>query len=201
MASTFALSLEELPDLAELNRSKQALEDKLCEAGNNLACKHWGLFDDSILAALSKALRGLDLVWVIARAWSAAIEVRQLGRDTAKDGSTRKLKLGHHPLTVDLHPVVTVNVAAAPLPELRFTLRLEADIAWAVLLITNGVLTSIEKASLTINVTLLYDTVVLKGPLSKEWSLLEPHAFADGGYRLVEPVSTPAAVPPLPLAP
>ncbi|MDL2353600.1 MAG: hypothetical protein QFC78_12235 [Pseudomonadota bacterium] len=109
MAETFQLTLDELPSREELERTRQALGDKLAEEGNKLARSDWGLFDDVILDKLREALRGLDLVGVLGQAWAAAKELRELGRETALDGSTAKLKLGQHPLGIDLHPVVTVK--------------------------------------------------------------------------------------------
>lgn len=187
MADTFALTLEELPSREELDRTRQALGDKLAEEGNKLARTDWGLFDDVILDKLREALRGIDLIAVFGQVWAAARELRELGRETAIDGSTARLKLGQHPLGVDMHPVVTVKCGEIDLPELRFTLRIEGEIAWAVLVVSAGVLEALEKASLTLNATLLYGQQVIKGPISKEWQLLEPHAFPDGGYRLADP--------------
>ena len=191
MADTFALSLGELPSSEDLDRVRQALGEKLAEQGNKLARTNWGLFDDVILDKLRDALRGLDLLAVLGQAWAAAAELQQLGRDTALDGSTAKLKLGQHPLTVDLHPVVTVTCGGIDLPPLRFTLRIEGEIAWAVLVVTAGKLEALEKASLTLNATLLYGEQVIKGPIGKEWQLLAPHPFADGGYRLAGPPAQP----------
>ena len=192
MTNRFALALEELPSAAELNQAKQALEDRLCETGNQLACKNWGLFDDEILRALSEALQGLDLVGLLGQAWAAAKELRALGQQTAADGTTERLKLGQHPLAIDLHPVVTVKLAKFELPELRFTLRIAGDIAWAVLVVERGVLSSLEKANLTLNASLLYGEQVIKGPISHEWPVLEPYRFPDGGYRLADLPAPPA---------
>lgn len=191
MAESFALTLDELPSAAELNQAKQALEDRLCETGNRLACKNWGLFDDEILRALREALSGLDLVAVLGQAWAAAKELRALGQQTARDGTTDRLKLGQHPLSVDLHPVVTVKLAEFELPALRFTLRIEGEIAWAVLVVTKGVLSSLEKANLAVNATLLYGEQVIKGPISHDWPVLAPYAFPDGGYRLADVPAPP----------
>ena len=191
MAETFQLTLDELPSREELERTRQALGDKLAEEGNKLARSDWGLFDDVILDKLREALRGLDLVGVLGQAWAAAKELRELGRETALDGSTAKLKLGQHPLGIDLHPVVTVKCGEIDLPELRFTLRIEGEIAWAVLVVSAGVLQALEKASLTLNATLLYGEQVIKGPIAKEWQLFAPHPFPGGGYRLADPPAPP----------
>ena len=191
MADSFALTLDELPSREELEHTRQVLGDKLAEAGSELARTDWGLFDDVILDKLREALRGLDLVAVLGQAWAAAKELRELGGETALDGSARKLKLGQHPLRIDLHPVISVKCGELELPELRFTLRLEGEIAWAVLVVSAGVLQSLEKASLSINTTLLYGAQVIKGPLAKEWQLLAPHPFPNGGYRLADAPAPP----------
>ena len=195
MADSFALTLDELPSREELEQTRQALGDKLAEAGSELARTDWGLFDDVILDKLREALRGLDLIGLLGQAWAAAKELRELGGETALDGSTRKLKLGQHPLRIDLHPVITVKCGELELPELRFTLRIEGNVAWAVLVVSAGVLQSLEKASLSIDATLLYGEQVIKGPIAKEWQLLDPHPFPGGGYRLADapPVPPPMA--------
>ncbi|MDL2353601.1 MAG: hypothetical protein QFC78_12240 [Pseudomonadota bacterium] len=77
------------------------------------------------------------------------------------------------------------------MPELRFTLRIEGEIAWAVLVVSAGVLQALEKASLTLNATLLYGEQVIKGPIAKEWQLFAPHPFPGGGYRLADPPAPP----------
>lgn len=192
MADTFTLNLDELPSREELDRGRDAIAERLAEGGNRLAQTQWGLFEDVILDKLRDALRGLDLVGLLGQAWAAAKELQELGRETALDGSTQKLKLGQHPLQVDLHPVVTVNCGGIDLPPLRFTLRIEGEIAWAVLVVSAGVLEALEKASLALTATLLFGTQVIKGPLGKEWQLLAPHAFPDGGYRLADPPAPPS---------
>lgn len=193
MAESFALTLDELPSREELEHTRQALGDKLAEAGSELARTDWGLFDDVILDKLREALRGLDLIGLLGQAWAAAKELRELGGETALDGSTRKLKLGQHPLRIDLHPVITVKCGEIELPELRFTLRIEGNVAWAVLVVSAGVLQSLEKASLNIDATLLYGEQVIKGPIAKEWQLLDPHPFPGGGYRLADAPTAPPA--------
>ena len=191
MVDSFCLSLDELPNHEELAGIRNALADKLAEEGNKLARTNWGLFDDVVLDKLRDALRGLDLIGLLGQAWAAAKELQELGRATALDGSTQQLKLGQHPLTVDLHPVVTVTCGEIDLPPLRFTLRIEGEIAWAVLVVTAGVLETLEKASLALTATLLYGEQAIKGPIAKEWQLLAPHPFADGGYRLAGPPVQP----------
>lgn len=193
MAEQFSLTLDELPSRAELDRTRQVLEDRLCEAGNRTACENWGLFEGEILTELRKVLSGLDLIAVLGKAWSAAKELRQIGSATAADGSTDRMKLGQHPLGIDLHPVVTVNLAGVDLPELRFTLRIEGEVAWAVLVVSAGVLSELERASISLKVTLLYGGQVIKGPLSREWCLLDPHPFPNGGYRLADRTAPPEA--------
>ena len=71
-------------------------------------------------------------------------------------------------------------------------LRIEGEIAWAVLVVTAGVLETLEKASLALTATLLYGEQAIKGPIAKEWQLLAPHPFPNGGYRLAEPPAPPS---------
>lgn len=185
MADSVSLSLEELPDSESLEREKRAIQQKLAEQGSRIARLHWTLTRDTALAGLKDCLGKLDALECLAKGWATASELRALARQTATDPTAeRELALGGHPLTVVVHPVVTIHCDPIALPALRFTLTLKAMVDCAVLIVRGGKLAAIEAAKLTPSATLSYEDTELKTFKYEPIDLARPHAFPNGGLAI-----------------
>lgn len=183
-----AFDLEELPDLAAIDRARSGIQQALTASGSALARTDWGMMSGHVADALRDELGTLDLVPWLGWAWSSARELKKLGEETARSGEQRSLPLGSHEIPFDLHPVVTVKVAEVPLPELRFTLRVAAKVNSAILIISQGWLTSLEALDFAFSATLLYGEQVVAGPVKKTYQPgIKPYTFAGAGIQLALP--------------
>lgn len=186
MDSPLQLSLEELPNSDALEEHKQAIQTELMEQGSRIAKMHWSLTRDTALEGLRDCLGKLDALEWFAKAWGTANELRKLARETADDPDAEKeLALAKHPLTVTLHPVITIHCDPIALPALRFTLALEAAVDCAVLIVRGGKLSGIEAAKMTPSAILSYGDHELNRLHGKEVELGRPYVFADGGLTII----------------
>ena len=185
MDDSVQVSLEELPDGESLEQKKRVIQDKLTAQGSRIARLHWTLTRDTALAGLTDCLSKLDAFEWLAKGWCTANELRDLARQTAGDPNAEKeLPLAKHPLTVVMHPVVTIHCDPIALPPLRFTLKLDAQVESAVLIIRGGKLAAIEAATLTPSATLSYEDAELKTLEFKKIELGRPYMFANGGLAI-----------------
>ncbi|HKC03724.1 MAG TPA: hypothetical protein VKC17_10520 [Sphingomicrobium sp.] len=185
MDNSVHLYLEELPDSESLEEKKRVIQDKLTNEGSRIAKLHWTLTRETALSGLRDCLRKLDAFEWLAKGWCTANELRDLAKQTAGDPNAEKeLPLAKHPLTVVVHPVVTIHCDPIALPPLRFTLELVAQIESAVLLIRGGKLAAIEAATLTPSATLSYEDAELKKLEYKQIVLGRPYMFANGGLAI-----------------
>lgn len=185
MDNSVHLSLEELPNSESLEQKKRVIQDKLAEQGSRIAKLHWTLTRETALFGLKDCLGKLDAFEWLAKGWCTANELRELARQTAGDPNAEKeLPLAKHPLTVVVHPVVTIRCDPIELPPLRFTLELVAQVESAVLLIRGGKLAAIEAVTLTPSATLSYEDAELKTLEFKKIELGRPYMFANGGLEI-----------------
>jgi len=186
MDNQFALTLEELPNGSALENEKQAIQEALAEQGSRMARLHWALVRDTALSGLKKCLGEIDPVACIGKAWATASEVRQLAKETAANpGLEKELSLAGHTLSVELHPLVTIHCDPIALPTLRFTLKLDAAIECAVLIIRDGKLAAIEAAQMRPSATLSYAERELKTLGLKPIDISRPYELADGGLAIM----------------
>jgi len=185
MDSPLHLSLEELPDSDALEREKRAIQENLAAQGSRIGRLHWVLTRDTALTGLKDCLGKLDAFEWLAKGWCTASELHELARQTAADPTAEKeLALGEHPLTIVLHPVVTIHCDPLTLPALRFTLTLKAKVECAVLIVRGGKLAAIEAAKLTPSATLSYRDSELKKFEYDPMEIGRPYNFANGGLPI-----------------
>ena len=186
MDNEFTLTLGELADSQALENEKQAIQEALAEQGSRMARLHWALVRDTALSGLKKCLSEIDPVHCIGKAWATAGEIRALARETAANpGLEKDLSLAGHALSVELHPLVTIHCDPIALPTLRFTLKLDAAIDCAVLIIRGGKLVAIEAAQMTPSATLSYEDRELRKVGLEPIDISRPYEFADGGLTIL----------------
>ena len=185
MDNSLQLRLEELPSVEALEDKKDAIQAKLTEEGSRIAKLHWKLARDTAVSGLKDCLEKLDPIECFAKVWGTATKLRELARKTANDpDATEKLALGEHPLTVTLHPIVTIHCDPIELPPLRFTLALKAAVECAVLIVKGGKLHSIEGGRMTPSAKLSYGDRLIREFTGEKISIKPPHVFADGGLNI-----------------
>lgn len=185
MDNRFQISLEEFPDSAALESEKRAIQEDLASQGSRIAKLHWALARDTALNGLRNCLEELDPVECIARGWSTAVEIRTLGKLTAATpGLEKELPLAKHDLSVAVHPLVTIHCDPIALPTLRFTLKIDAAVEGAVLLIRNGKVAALEAAQIRPSATLCYGDSEIKKLKMKPIEFTTPYQFADGGLEI-----------------
>lgn len=185
MDSELRLSLEELPGAEALDHAADAIRGTLAEGGSRLATLRWEMFRDTAAAALRDKLAQLDTLACLAQAWTITGEIRKLGEKTRAAPATREaLALGKHKLATDLHPVVTLRCGALTLPPLRFTLKLDALVECAILIIGEGKIAALEGATLSPSATLLYGQQKLSELPAKKLPVARPYTFGNGGIPI-----------------
>jgi hypothetical protein len=151
-----------------------------------MARLHWALVRDTALNGLQKCLGEIDPVECVAKAWATAAEVRALAKETAADPRLEKeLSLAGHKLSVELYPLVTIHCDPIALPTLRFTLKLDAAIDCAVLIIRGGKLAALEAAKMRSSATLSFCERDLKKLSMEPIEISHPYEFADGGLEIM----------------
>jgi hypothetical protein len=187
MNDDIRIALEELPDGAALDQAGDAIRHKLAEGGSRLAALKWDMFSGAVVGALRDRLAHLDALQCLASAWCTASEIRKLAQQTrAAPGTQQPLPLGQHTLSADLHPEVTLSCGPATFPPLRFTLKLEAAIEGAILIIAEGKLSAMEAATLTPSAALYYGDQRLNQLPGRKLSIARPYVFANGGLLIPE---------------
>ena len=185
MDNRFKLELEGMPDGEALEKERQAIQEALAEQGSRMARLHWALVRDTALNGLQKCLGEIDPVECIGKAWATAAEIRALGKLTAASpGLEKELSLAGHTVSVELHPLVTIHCDPIALPTLRFTLKLDAAVECAVLIIREGKLAAIEAAKVTPSATLSFAEREIKKLSVKAIDISRPYVFADGGLTI-----------------
>jgi hypothetical protein len=185
MDNSLHLRLEEMPSREALEDKKREIQDELVKEGSRIANLHWGLARDTALAGLRDCLDKLDPIECFAKVWGTATKLRELARATANDPeATKDLALGEHPLSVTLHPVVTIHCDPIALPPLRFTLVLKAAVESAILIVRGGKLHSIDGARMKPSATLSYGDRELRHFDCDPIDIKPPHVFADGGLNI-----------------
>jgi hypothetical protein len=185
MDNRFKLELEGMPDGEALEKERQAIQEALAAQGSRMARLHWALVRDTALSGLQKCLGEIDPIECIGKAWATAADIRKLAKETAANpGLEKELSLAGHSLSTELHPLVTIHCEPIELPTLRFTLKLDAAIECAVLIISAGKLVAVEAAKVRPSATLSFAERELKKLSVKPIDISRPYEFADGGLTI-----------------
>ena len=179
------IHLEEL-DNGSLDKAKSDLQSELASGQSKLAALHWDAVRDHATGAINAEIAKVDWVGCVAGAWCTAAKLRELAAKTRDaPGKEEPLALAQHSLSVDMHPVVTIRCGPIALPPVRFTLRLDAAVKCAILVVADGRLVAIEGATLTPSANLYYGAQLLKKLISQELPMTGRHTFANGGIEIL----------------
>lgn len=185
MDDRLQISFEELEDGAALDRAQDEIKSELRKDGSRLASLNWGIFRDTAAGALKDEIAKLDWIESLARIYCTAWELRELAAKTkAAPGTEEPLALGEHPLSLDLHPVVTLTCPPVDLPPLRFRLKLDALVECAVLIVANGRLAALENAILTVSANLYYGEHHLGELAERKIPISRRYTFSGGGFEI-----------------
>ena len=185
MDDRLEISFEELADGGALDKAQDEIKAQLAKDGSRLASLNWSIFRDKAAGALKDEIARLDWIESLAGLYCTAAELRELAIKTkAAPGTEEPLVLGEHPLSLDLHPIVTLTCPPVELPALRFTLRLEALVKSAVLIIANGRLAAIESAIMSPSANLYYGKHHLGELAKREIPITRRYAFSAGGFEI-----------------
>lgn len=185
MDSSFTISLSGLPDEESIEKARDEAQDRLSEAGSRLARMKWPMFRDAAARCMKSELGKLDPFTMLAGAWGAAVELRELAVKTkAAPGSKEPYPVGRHSLSASVHPVVTLSCGPLTFPGLTFTATIEGEVEGAVLIIADGRLHSIEAFSLTPSAVLSYGKKELNRLTGETFTPGEPYVFSDGGIEI-----------------
>ncbi len=185
MDDRLQISFEELADGATLDRAQDEIKSELMKGGSRLASLNWSIFRDTAAGALKDEIARFDWIESLAQTYCTAWELRELAAKTkAAPGTEEPLALGEHPLSLDLHPIVTLNCPPVELPPLRFKLRLEALVESAVLVIANGRLAALESAILTFSADLYYGKHHLGELPKRKVPISRRYIFSGGGFEI-----------------
>ena len=184
MDNEMRIRLEELDD-GTLDRAQADIQSELASGRSKLAELHWEAVRDHATGALNKEIANFDWLGCIGRAWATATKLRELATKTkAAPGKEEPLPLKNHDLSVDTHPIVTIHCGPISLPPVRFTLRLDAAVKCAILVVADGKLVALEGATLTPSAKLYYDTRLLKELAGQELPITGRYTFANGGIEI-----------------
>jgi len=167
-----AASLRSLIDL-----TKDDIERAFAEHGRGdldlaQSIGHLGGFVASVAAQeLNKAL-DVDIYRLLAQAWTKVAAVRDAAtRSKASPGQPILVALGGHEFTHSCEPVLTLFVADAPLPELRFTLEVTARFSAVRFSVVDSRLRSFAPGDASAIARLLLKGVKLKEKATPVWKL------------------------------
>jgi len=184
MDDQLQIRLEEL-DNGALERAHDELESELASQGSRLASLHWVAVRDHAAEALNREIGKVDWLGCVGKVWCTATKLRELAAKTkAAPGTEEPLPLAEHSLSTDLHPVVTIRIGPVALPPLRFTLRLDAAIESAILVIADGKLIALEGAVMTPSANLYYGEQHLKELAKQKLPITGRYSFANGGIEI-----------------
>lgn len=128
---------------------------------------------------LNRAL-DVDVLTLLAPAWSRLDAVRDAARRAAADSERAVITLGPHEVTSVQHPVLTLTMAHVPLPELRLTIELLARFRSVALAIAGALIRGVAPSDASVSARLVYDGVLLKEAARPLWSLPARVAFGEG---------------------
>ncbi|HEX6740244.1 MAG TPA: hypothetical protein VF079_00420 [Sphingomicrobium sp.] len=184
MMNELQIHLEELDD-GSLDKARTDLQSELSSGRSELAALHWDAVRDRAAGAINAEMAKVDWIGCIAGAWCSASKLRDLAAKTrAAPGTRESLALAQHSVSVDVHPVVTIRCGPVSLPPVRFTVRLDAAVKCAILIVAEGKLAAIEGATLTPSANLYYGAQLLKKLISQEVPITGRHSFANGGIEI-----------------
>jgi len=185
MDDRLQISFEELADGGALDKAQEEIKAELGKSGSRLASLNWSIFRDKAAGALKDEIAKLDWIESLASLYCTASELRELAVKTkAAPGTEEPLALGEHPLSLDLHPIVTLTCPPVELPPLRFVLRLEALIESVILVIANGRLAALESAIMTPSANLYYGEHHLGELAKRKIPITQRYAFSGGGFEI-----------------
>jgi hypothetical protein len=185
MDDRLQISFEELTDGGALDKAQAEIKAELGKSGSRLASLNWSIFRDKAAASLKDEIARLDWIESLAGIYCKAAELRELAVKTkAAPGTEEPFALGEHPLSLDLHPIVTLTCPPVELPPLRFELKLEALVECAVLVVANGRLAAIESAILTPSANLYYGEHHLGELAKRKIPITQRYAFSGGGFEI-----------------
>ena len=184
MNDALRIQLEELPDADAIETAREAIQATLEEGGSTLETLQWDLFQQPIATALRDALADYDWLDAVAGVWSTAVQLREIGRETRDAGTRKAYPLGKHPVSLDLHPVVTLTCGLLAFPALRFTVKLVAEVQSAILIVAKGRLSAVDVADLSLSATLFYGTHRLAKLASKKVAMTTPYPLPGEGWAI-----------------
>ena len=130
-----------------------------------------GLTSRAAAERLNDAL-AIDVFYLLLQGWSKVPAVIDaLGRSARTASETTVLTLGAHEIAATLHPVLSLSMAHAPLPDLRLTVRLLARFGSAALALVAGRIDAVSPRDAALDLRLAYGDTVLKHRTHAVWSL------------------------------
>jgi hypothetical protein len=185
-----------LYDIVEVNRAGQGIQ-----SATELAAVRVGLVNSPDAGAIQRKLRNVrpevlrdelkkmldvDLLSLLAGAWSQVRNVRDAARESLKDApAEHTVELPRHAFEAALKPRLVVSVGGVDWGDVDFELSLSATLTSATLHITAGNLTGVQLGQVTGSVRLSCEGTELR-EYARELSLLPE-------YRLDPPIALAAA--------
>jgi hypothetical protein len=134
---------------------------------------------------MESELAKFDWIGGLGGLWCKASKLRELAIQTkAAPGTEEPLTLAQHSLSLDLHPVVTMRCGPIKLPPVRFTIRLEALVETAILIVAEGRLAALEAAILTPSADLYYGEQHLSQLAERKIPITQRYTFSGGGLDI-----------------
>jgi hypothetical protein len=128
----------------------------------------------------------IDVLSELARCWSVAIELRQVGRESREQPDKETtIYFDRHKVMSAMHPEVEVLGPVCFRISGRFTLELSVEIRTASIKVKNGYVIEVGRCEAAFGCVLKFDEYPLHTPLKpRPIGLVEPHKLASPGWEV-----------------
>lgn len=130
----------------------------------------------------------VDLFSTLARGWSGALELREIGIESRRKPEQEKtVFFGRHSLVAAVYPIVEVHWMRSRTFALKFTLELKAEFKFAGISVKNGHIVAVGASECDVETRLLFG----KSPLHPKVKtpprhLTNAHTLVQPGWRIPE---------------
>jgi hypothetical protein len=178
--------LDALSDGESIRRRSEEIRSEARDSGGLVGSLGWDAVRDAAASKLTEGLAKEDGLKWLSYGWGRVKEVRSAALETLEEGAgDRLVPLASHPISQELHPVVTLACGTAGL-ELEFTIELKADVECVDLVLRNGCLVAVQAGRLTPSAFLSFKDVRI---CERNWDPIDfplAHEIPNGGWRIVE---------------
>ncbi|HEX6661234.1 MAG TPA: hypothetical protein VF067_05135 [Sphingomicrobium sp.] len=175
-----------LSDQQSIDNRSDEIRNRARDSDGLIGSLGWDAVRNLAASKLTEGLANEDGLKWLSYGWGKAKAVRAAALESLEEGAgDRRVPLASHPISQEIHPVVTLRLGTAKL-DMEFTIELKADVECVDLVLRNGRLVAVEAGSLTPSASLSFKEI---GIAEKRWKTInfpQIHQLPDGGWQIVD---------------